>query len=284
MTTFAFEDATQELLNPPLSAQRALGHSGINMPLMVWRSLSLDTRKALVQAGAVDTVDVGSVRAVLRGGALAKVQMTHPLSDPKTARLPNDLEVVLGPWRQLVAYQWASMRGLHRWVLGALASNPRLLWRAMSEIGQIDRWNGSEALPPIHGILARCDVRMSSEAYAALGDARFHGGRAGLLSRASGVRAARRISEVIDAYAEGSVGPVELEFGASRNGALWQAHVSTAQGTFSPTASLLAATTAAVAMIDFVSEIDGTAYIVGAQISDEPWMFGSEDSESTLAV
>jgi molybdenum cofactor biosynthesis enzyme len=285
MTIFAFEEVTRDLLNPPIAAQRALGHAGVNMPLSVWRSLSFDTRSALIEAGAAEQVSLDGVRSLLRGVSLGKVQMTHPLSDPKTSRLPNELEQVLGPWRQLVAYHWPSMRGLHRWVLSALASNPRLLWRAMSEIGQFDRWHGSEALPPIHGLLARCEVRLSTDAYRALGDLRFHAGRAGVLARASGVRAARRLSDVIDAHAEASVGPVELEWGPQRNvGVLWQAHVSTAQGAFSSTASLLAATTAAVAMIDLLHEIDGNAQIVGAQITDEPWMFGHEDSESTLAV
>jgi molybdenum cofactor biosynthesis enzyme len=285
MTIFAFEEVTRDLLNPPIAAQRALAQAGVNMPLSVWRALSFETRQELIQIGGGESVDPNGVRSLLRGISLGKVQMTHPVSDPKTARLPTDLETVLGPWRPLVAYHWPSMRGLHRWVLGALASNPRLLWRAMSEIGHLDRWTGSEVLPPIHGMLARCEVRISTDAYQALGDPRFHAGRAGVLARASGVRAARRLSDVIDAHAEGSVGPVELEWGPHRNvGVLWQAHVSTAQGAFSPTASLLAATTAAVALIDLLREIDGSAQIVGAQISDEPWMFGDEDSESTLAV
>jgi molybdenum cofactor biosynthesis enzyme len=155
----------------------------------------------------------------------------------------------------------------------------------MSEIGQRDRWNGSDRLPPIHGMLARCEVRMSDDAYQYLGDYRFHAGRAGVLARASGVRAARWLTDVIDAHAETSVGPVELEWGPMRGGGvLWQAHVSTSEGAFSPTASLLAATTAAVAMVDLVREIDGAAQILGASISDEPWMFGQDDGESTLAV
>lgn len=282
---FGFEEISHDLARPPLAAQRALSSTGVTMTLPVWRELPVEARQRVASAGLADPVDREAVQSALRGAALKHVQFTHATKDPNPNALPHELEWVLGPWKPLVAYQWPTMRGLHRFVLKTLAGNPRLLWRAMSEIGRIDRWTGSETLPAIHGVLGRCEIRLSTHALAHLTDPRFHAGRAGVLSRAAGVRAARWMGDLVDAHSETAVGPVELEWGPLRGvGVLWQAHVSTAQGEFSPTASLLAATTAAVAMIDLVRPLDEGAAIVGASISDEPWMFGFEDSESTLAV
>lgn len=282
---FGFEDIGQDLARPPLAAQRALASSGVSMSLPVWRELPLEERQRLAYAGLGEIVDRDAVQAAMRGVALKRVQFMHGTRDPSPNALPGELEYVLGPWKPLVAYQWPTMRALHRFVLKSLAGNPRLLWRAMSEIGRIDRWAGSERLPPIHGVLARCEVRLSTHALTHLTDPRFHAGRAGVLARAAGVRAARWLGDIVDAHAESAVGPVELEWGPLRGvGILWQAHVSTSDGAFSPTGSLLAATTAAVAMIDLARSLDEGAAIVGASISDEPWMYGFEDSEATLAI
>lgn len=282
---FGFEEISQDLGRPPLAAQRALSHSGVSMSLPVWRDLPLEARQRLAQAGLGEAIDSQAVQAHLRGPSLKRVQFMHGTRDPSPNQLPNELEWVLGPWKPLVAYHWPTMRGLHRFVLASLAANPRLLWRAMSEIGRYDRWSGFDLLPPIHGVLARCEIRLSTHAFTHLEDPRFHAGKAGVLARAAGVRAARWLSDIVDAHAETAIGPVELEWGPQRGvGVLWQAHVSTAQGAFSPTGSLIAATTAAVAMIDLVRSLDETALITGASISDEPWMFGYEDNESTIAI
>jgi len=281
---FAFEEISHDLARPPLSAQRALASAGVSMSLPVWRDLPIETRQRLAYAGLAEVVDTQAVQTSLRGAALKRVQFTHGSKDPSPHALPHELEWVLGPWKPLVAYHWPTMRGLHRFVLTKMAGNGRLLWRAMSEIGKIDRWSGSEALPPIHGMVARCEVRLSTHALTHLTDPRFHGGKAGVLSRAAGVRAARWLGDLIDAHSETAVGPVELEWGPLRGvGILWQSHVSTAEGAFSATGSMLAATTAAVAMIDLVRSLDEGAHVVGASITDEPWMFGFEDSEATLA-
>lgn len=281
---FGFEELSNDLPRPPVAAQRALGAAGVSMPLAAWKALSPQTRLGLAYAGAADVVDREAVLSLLRGGALGKVQLTHPAAEPSPAAPPRELEKVLGPWQRVVKHHWPSMRGLHRYLLALLVGNPRLLWRALNEVASEGGWHGSEALPPMHGLLARCDVRVSTQWFSVLEDPRFHAGRAGVLARAAGVRAARWMSELLDAHADGVVGPVELEWGPLHGvGVVWQAHVSTVQGVFSPAGSLLAATTAAVALVDLLREIDPAAKIVNAAISDEPWLFGAVGSESTLA-
>ena len=283
MTLFSFEDMPADLPRPPAAAQRALTISGINMPVAIWLSLSETLRRALMVAGAAEIIDPNAVLGAL-GGASLKVQMRHPATEPSRDRVPRDLEEALGPWRGLVAHHWRAMPALHRFILATLATNKRLLWRAMTEFAQRGRWSGSEKLPPIHGLLARCVVQISTETFQYLNDPRFHAGRSTVLARVAGVRAARKLSEIVDRHADEVIGPVELESGPlPAVGLLFQAHVSTASGQFSETGSLLAATTAAVALLDLLREADDQGSITAAGISDEPWLFGSADNETTLA-
>jgi molybdenum cofactor biosynthesis enzyme len=284
MTIFAFEDIPPDLPRPPAAAQRALAISGINMSIAIWQSLNEATRRVLTVAGAGEIVDPNAVRGALRGASF-KVQMRHPISDPSTDFIPQDLEDVLGPWRAHVAFRWRSMPALYRFVLAMLAPNPRLLWHAVNEIAHRGRWAGFDTLPPIHGLLARCEVRISTKTFGYLNDLRFHGGRSTVLARVAGVRAARKLSELIDKHAHDATGRVELESGPLFNvGLLFQAHVSTAGGAFSEAGSLLAATTAAVALIDLLRQVDDRVRITAAGISDEPWLFGGVvDSETTIA-
>lgn len=282
MTIFAFEDIPPDLPRPPAAAQRALAISGINMSIAIWQSLSEATRRVITVAGAGEIVDPNAVRGALRGASF-KVQMRHPVSDPSIDYIPTELDEVLGEWRAHIAFRWRAMPALHRYILVMLAQNPRLLWRALTELAQRGRWSGSDTLPPIQGLVARCEVRISTKTFSYLNNPRFHGGRATILARVAGVRAARKMHELIDQHAHDAVGPVELESGPLPNvGLLFQGHVSTAAGAFSETASLLAATTAAVALIDLLREVDDRVSITAASLNREPWLFGSVDNETTI--
>lgn len=282
IATYAFEDLDAELSRPPLAATRALGTQGIVLSQELWRMLSVEAREALAMAGADDVVDPARVRAALHGVPFGKLRMVGAVAEPDPRAVPSALAAVLGPWISPVATAWSSLPPLDRFILSLLAGNPRLLWRALAEISTRGRWPGTWSMPTIPSTIARCDLRMGRAAREALDDPTFHSGRAGVLARASGKRAARRLGELIDAEAETAVGPVELEWGVVDKLVVWQAHASTATGAFSPSASLLAATTAAIAMIELVREADPTARIVSAGTAEEPWLFGGASEEATL--
>ncbi len=282
IATYAFEDLDAELSRPPLAAVRALGTQGIVLSQELWLQLAVEAREAIVMAGAADHVDAAQVRAALQGIPFKKLRMVGPVAEPDARAVPSALAEVLGPWLDTVASAWPSRPPLDRFILSLLAGNPRLLWRALGEISTRGRWAGAHLLPTIQGTVARCDVRMGRAAREALEDPTFHDGRAGVLARASGKRAARRVCELIDAEAETAIGPVELEWGFVGTHVVWQAHASTATGAFSPSASLLAATTAAIATIELVRDADPTARIVSAGTGEEPWLFGGASEEATL--
>ncbi len=283
-TTYGFEDISPDLARPPLAAQRALGVAGVRLPPALWTQLSVEAREAIALAGLDDAVNVGNVLALLKGLPFGKFQIGHPVAEPDATNVPRDLATVLGPWLAAVRAGWSHLTSIDRHVLTVLTPNPRLLWRALAEIAQRNRWRGSAGLPAIDGLLARSELRLGRAARESLQDPRFHDGRAGVLARASGVRAARRVADLLDVQAEASIGPVELEWCAPRADAVvWQAHVSTVEGKFSVAGSLIAASTAAIALLDLLLEVDPAASIVETCIADEPWLGGGSQEESTLA-
>jgi hypothetical protein len=118
---------------------------------------------------------------------------------------------------------------------------------------------------------------MSRQALGELAGGLVQGGKAVVLARTAGVRAARGAHEVLDGYAEKYAGPVELDarLDASLGGYVWQAHVSTAEGEFFAAASMLAAVTAAVALRDSIAAKDPTSTIDKIALCEEAWSVGS---------
>src|SRR5262249_719022 len=147
-----------------------------------------------------------------------------------------------------------------------LANNTRLLYRAIAEIALRSRF-GASVLPSRGwtGTLAHADVRMAPEVIAKLQTPELLDGRACILARVAGIRAARWASEILDLHAHVATGPVEVGFIIDPikwpSLVVWQAHVSTIDGQFSPSASLLAAVTAAAALHDMVTRVGAGASI-----------------------
>lgn len=126
---------------------------------------------------------------------------------------------------------------------------------------------------------------------AALGEAaagRLQGGKAIVLARAAGVRAARSAHEIIDGYAEKYAGPVELDtrLDAQLGGYVWQAHVSSVDGEFLAGPSMLAVASAAVALRDAVSGFDPEASVGAVALREATWSVGSGafGDEATVAM
>ncbi len=101
-------------------------------------------------------------------------------------------------------------------------------------------------------------------------------GRALLLARTAGIRAARNGALPLDLHGDTPTGVVEIGSQIERRHqdmtVIWQAHVSTVEGAFFPAAALLGATTAATALVSIVAtELSDSASIERARIADEPW-------------
>jgi molybdenum cofactor biosynthesis enzyme len=284
--SYFFEELTDDLPNPPRSAIRAMFAAGVVVSPRGWNVLTTETRQALAMEGTRDVVNVAMVAQLLNSASPSHIRLVAKVPDPSSEEIPLSLMKALKPRCPLTVADWKALHALDRCVLASLATNTRLFWRALHEMSNRSGAALSLALvQPWTGVLAHCEVRMQPEAVEHLTSPRFLEGRACVLARVAGIRAARRISETMDLHSESATGPTELDWGLTGEPGvlLWQAHISSWDGEFFPSASLLAAATAAVAVHDMAKELDPEVKIGTVNLVEEAWKVGLDREEPTQA-
>lgn len=273
---YQFEEIGADLARPPFAALRALQSVGILATPRGWLQLDQEARRTLTEEGQRERIDILVVRTIANGIPANQLKLVSRAVDPPVNDVPVDLQRALGPQRAIPLAEWQALSSLDRFVLASLAYNTRLLWRALDELEhkqKLQRRRGAWA-----GAVARCELRMRPDVLVQIMGAQFLEGRALVLARGAGRRAARKASETFDLQSETETGPIELDWSVlDQPGAmLWQAHVSGWDGAFLPAASLQAAITAAVAIYDMIKELDPKAALSLATIAEEPWLVGSD--------
>jgi hypothetical protein len=285
---YAFEEIGPDLPRPPLAARRALLVSGVAVPLDTWQSMPLPARQSIAQEGTKDAVSEFVVKNAV-SPVLKRIRFMAPVKDPPIDTIPQPVIEALRAVRPITPPEWKGLSPLDRYALLALSGNSRLLYRAIEEMttGPASTLSGVKLRPWV-GPLAHAEVHMSRIAFGDLAAGNVQGGKALVLARAAGVRAARAARDVIDGYAEKWAGPVELDsrLDAETGGYVWQAHVSTADGEFFAAASVLAAATAAVALRDAIATRDPSATVGGVVLKEATWSVGSGQfgDEATVAM
>jgi len=285
---YAFEEIGPDLMRPPLAARRALLGSGVAVPLETWQAIPLPQRQLIAQEGVKDALSEHVVKNAV-SSVLKRVRFMSPVKDPPLDSIPQQVVDALRAVRPLTPLEWQALRPLDRYTLVALSNNSRLLYRAIEEMttGPSSTLS-SVKLRPWIGPLAHAEVHMARAALGEVAGGRLQGGKAIVLARAAGVRAARAAHEIVDGYAEKYAGPVELDarLDAEMGGYVWQAHVSSTDGEFLAGPSVLAAATAAVALRDAIGPHDGTAKVTGVALREATWSVGSGafGDEATVAM
>lgn len=111
-------DDSLELL--PLAARRALDLAGLHLSLEGWRALSLETRRAIVEAGAGAHIDVAEVARRAAESAIAP-RAIDVRPDLDAAALPGALVPLLGPDAERAARAWPALAPLSRYALAHVA-------------------------------------------------------------------------------------------------------------------------------------------------------------------
>lgn len=274
--SYHFEEIGADLERPPFAALRALQLVGILATPKGWLHLSLQERQTLAQEGHRERVDILAVRTIVNVIPANQIKLVSRISDTPATEVPAELLRALGPQRAIPMEEWSRLGNLDRFVLLSLSYNTRLLWKAIDELevkGKLKRRRSAWA-----GAVARCELKMRSDVLVRLTSAEILEGRAFVLARSAGRRAARKVSEIFDLQSDTEVGPIELDWGLldQPGGMLWQAHVSGSDGAFLPAASLQAATTAAITIFDIIKEIDPRATLTLSTITEEPWLVGND--------
>ncbi|MBK7584252.1 MAG: hypothetical protein IPI67_29125 [Myxococcales bacterium] len=286
---YVFEDISEaDLSRTPLAALRAMRLAGVTLSRAGWLSMSAELRRDLVLAGAADAVELSRIQKLMNAAPIREMKLIASIPDPPTDEVPQAVGHALGPGRSVSLELWRALSGLDRYVLALLANNTRLFWRALQEMA-LSRREVGQLLPSFGwtGTLARAEVRMSGETLTQLRSPLFMDGRAFVLARVAGIRAARWASEILDLHAANPTGAVELghSFDLQRADMLvWQAHVSTVEGQFSPSASLLAVATASAALADMLTRAGSTFMIESIGLSTEPWRADDTEDDVTIGV
>jgi molybdenum cofactor biosynthesis enzyme len=285
---YAFEEIGPDLPRPPLAARRALLGTGVAVPLDTWSAMPLQARQTIAQEGTKATVSDFVIKNAV-SSVLKRVRFMGPVKDPPLDGIPRAVSDALHAIRPLTLGEWQKLTPLDRYTLVAVSANSRLLYRAIEEMTSGPSSTlSSVKLRPWVGALAHAEVHMSRGAFGDIAGGIVQGGKAIVLARTAGVRAARSAHEVLDGYSEKYAGPVELDarLDMEAGGYIWQAHVSTASGEFFAAASLLAAVTAAVALRDSIASKDPHASIAQVTLCEEAWSVGSGafGDEATVAM
>jgi molybdenum cofactor biosynthesis enzyme len=286
---YLFEDLTEpDLPRAPLAALRALRVAGITISRAGWLTMPVEARVALAEAGTRDVVTQREVQTLIETAPIREMKLMPRIDDPPVDEVPAFVHGAFGPTRPITPEFWRSIRALDRHVLCMFVNNTRLLWRALAEISVRSRQGISLPAKGWTGELARCDLRMPAEWVNGLLSPSFHDGRACVLARVAGIRAARWASEILDLHAALPTGPVEVGYSwdqAKKPGMItWQAHVSTQDCEFSPSASLLAAVTAATALHDILRRAGVASSIEKARMVEEPWLAADSEDEVTIGL
>ena len=111
-----FED--RDLAWIPLAGRRALDHAGLRLSLEAWQQLPLHARMEIVVSGAMQSVDVGRVRARLADVTPRPTEIERA-TDPPEDVAPDEVVAVLEA--QIETDRWRALGTLARYAMAAYA-------------------------------------------------------------------------------------------------------------------------------------------------------------------
>ncbi len=117
MVVYDFEDIDASLTLVPLAGRRALDRAHRKLTLAAWQQLSIDARRAIVDAGSREVVDADAVAQLID----AATWSDHD-AWPEPSRDGIDHHVITACMSQPIAMErWSAVRAIDRWALTSLA-------------------------------------------------------------------------------------------------------------------------------------------------------------------
>ena len=270
MKLYSFDgvDAALDLL--PLAARRALDAAGLKVSLEVWRSLPLEKRRIITEAGSEPSVDLDRVRSALPADQSTPIEA---LAEPHLATVPSELSAPLGSSRPISAALWNALSPLDRYALLKVASRgkPERLNAAYSEIvghsalsthlgpqGGARMVDVSQKAASQRSALAETRVTMNRDAFARVKSASAPKGDVLGTARLAGIMAAKRTAELIPLCHPLALTKLELELDLDELGSaiVVRATVEAFDRTGVEMEALTAVSVAALTVYDMLKGID----------------------------
>jgi molybdenum cofactor biosynthesis protein MoaC len=272
MKLYGFDGVDERLDLVPLAARRALDRAGLKLSLDGWRSLSLEARRAIVQAGSGSVVDITPVTASAQR-AQPPPQRIEPIHDPPADAPPSELRAAGTESLAAAAQTWATLSPLDRYALAKVAAQgrPELLQAACDEImgagagsthlnpaGEVHMASVAQRDPTLRRAVAESRISMNTDALVRFQSADAPKGNVGATARIAGILAAKRTAELIPLCHSVHLTQVDVDLAVDqRAGAVRVvAEVEAFARTSVETHALLAASAAALVIYDMLKAFD----------------------------
>jgi molybdenum cofactor biosynthesis protein MoaC len=267
---YRFDGVDERLELVPLAARRALDRAGLRLGLDGWRSLSLEARRSIADAGSGVVVGVTPVRDAAARAEPAPERI-DPVDEPAPARPPAVVATAFDDG--LPDALWASLSPLDRYALAKVAfkGNAERCRAAFDEIvgysatsthlaptGGARMVDVSAKAPSLRRAAAETRVSMNPDAFGRLARAEAPKGDVLATARLAGIMAAKRTSDLVPLCHPLSLThvAVELETDEATRSVHVLAHVEAFDRTGVEMEALLAASAAALTVYDMLKAFD----------------------------
>ncbi len=208
---YQFDGVDAELRLLPLAARRVLDVMGRKLSLDGFKSLPLDQRRALTEAGSGEGVDCALAEQALTG-AVPPARELQPMDEPSEHTVPEHVVSQLGPGRPLPLALWRGLTPLDRYCLDKVCrrKSAERLEAAYREIvghqmvsthvrpqGGVHMVSVSHKEPSHRVATAECWISMSRAAFDRLLAADGPKGDVLGTARVAGIMATKRTGELI---------------------------------------------------------------------------------------
>jgi molybdenum cofactor biosynthesis protein MoaC len=269
---YGFDEVDERLELLPMAARRALDHAGLRLSREGWGSLSFESRRRLIEAGAERAVDSDLVRQECSRATPAP-EAVEPSVDPDGGSVPADISKTLGPDRPLPAATWSALTALDRFALAKAVARgrPERVAAVYDEIvgqtavsthldarGAARMVDVGEKPATLRRAVSRSEVRMSEAAFARLARIDADKGDVIAAARIAGIMGAKRTSDLIPLCHPIALSKVTVDFELDAESSAVRI-VATAEAvdrTGVEMESLVAASVAGLTIYDMLKSID----------------------------
>jgi molybdenum cofactor biosynthesis protein MoaC len=277
---YTFESIDDGLPFVPLAARRALDTIGRRLSLEGWRSLSLEERRTLVEAGALEAVRGDAVATVDR--ATPSASPTPPRRDPDPSATPQELVTRLGPARPLSDLRWKRLSPLDRYALVKVAENQEKLALAYDHIvgvclshltrsGEARMVDVGDKGETRRRAVASARVRTTPKVVQAIAEGSIAKGDVLAAARVAGILAAKRTPDLVPLChpVRTTHAAIDFEQDAERGEVRVRATVEAIDRTGVEMEAMIAASVASLTVYDMIKSADRWATIDGLRLESK---------------
>jgi cyclic pyranopterin phosphate synthase len=242
----------------------------LRLSLAAWKSLPLDARRAITDAGSEREVDLAQVRASVKSADPAAEPMA-PSADPAPDAPSEEVRRVFGSDRPVSDAVWVALSPLDRYAVAKVAKSarPERVAAAHSEIvgasalsthlaasGEVRMVDVGEKKTTLRRAKAESFVRLGTEAFERLRDATASKGDVLATARLAGIMAAKRTPEWIPLCHQVALTRVSVDLAIEPSGVRIRSEAEAVDRTGVEMEALVAASAAALTVYDMLKAYD----------------------------